>query len=295
MTRAAGVWAWRLLRIAVTVSLLAWVIRRAGGAALLDALTGVSPWELAVATALAALLLVLITWRWRVLITPAPASLRFVSLLRAYLVSYFYGAFGPGTLGLDAVRTLMLARFGTGRTAAAISVTADRFVGLLGLITLGAPGLAGAATAAKGAALVPPALVHEIATKARTALGVLARQPWRVGASFAITLAAMVVWAGVGWWTLAALGHTLPFVPLVGIIAFGELMAAIPLSVQGIGVREVALAAALGVHGVPTADATLLGLLLYGQGLLLTCTGGVVVALSRDAVRPALERARELA
>jgi uncharacterized membrane protein YbhN (UPF0104 family) len=127
---------------------------------------------------------------------------------------------------------------------------------------------------------IPQSLIREVAVKASIAIRTLAREPWRLIAGFVVTLAAMTVWAVVGWCTLAALGHQLPFAPLIAIVACAELMSAVPVSVQGIGVREFVFATALGVHGVSTADATLLGLLMYAQALGLTCAGGVITMVS---------------
>ena len=297
--RAAFIrWGLRLLRVGVTLALLTYVVRRAGGGALVAEFAKLSALSLVAATICSAVFFILATLRWRILISPAPPSLTFPALLRAYLLSYFYGALGPGTLGLDAVRTLTLARHGTGRTAAAVSVTADRIVGLLGLATLSAPMLWAVASRGQipsGAVALPHALA-DIVRKATAAIRTLIREPWRLVVSFAVTLVALTVWAGVGWWTLQALGAPLPFPPLIAIIAFGELASAIPISVQGIGVREFVFTTALAGYGISSADATLLGLLLYGQGLGLTCVGALVALLSRDSlVLSAAERANKLA
>ena len=298
MSAAFTRWGLRVLRIGVTLALLTYVVRRAGGATLVAEFAKLSAPSIAAATICSAIFFVLATLRWRILISPAPPSLTFLALLRAYLLSYFYGALGPGTLGLDAIRTLTLARHGTGRTAAAVSVTADRIVGVLGLATLGAPMLWPLLTRGHitAAAIAVPHAVGDIMRKAADALTTLMRQPWRLAVSFVVTLIALTIWAGVGWWTLNALGAVLPFTPLIAIIAFGELASAIPVSVQGIGVREFVFTTALAGYGISTADATLLGLLMYGQGLLLTCIGGVVALVSRDSfVLSAAERANKLA
>jgi hypothetical protein len=73
-----------------------------------------------------------------------------------------------------------------------------------------------------------------------------------------------------------------PVATLVSCIACAELASAVPISMQGVGVREIVFAALLGPHGISTADTTLLGLLIYAQVIVNTGIGAAVTLSSAD-------------
>lgn len=280
-----GRWVIRFVRIGVTVGLLTFLIRRAGGQALLHELTKVSPIWLLAAIVVNVMLIAVAVLRWRVLITPKPQGLSTGAIGRIFVTSCFYGAIGPGTFGVDAVRVMLLARRGTGRTAAAVSVTADRGVGFLTQVMFSLPTFVTLGVVPMFAGFAPPAVVREVLDKARIALGNLARQPWRLAAGWFLSVITISLWGFVGWCTLNALGHHVPLLAVVSFVACGELASAIPLTVQGVGARELVFATLLGPHNVSPADATLMGLLMYAQ-ILVPAVAGAVATLTADDLRP---------
>jgi hypothetical protein len=60
----------------------------------------------------------------------------------------------------------------------------------------------------------------------------------------------------------------------------------LPVSINGIGLRENALAAMLGWYGVAAADAVALAWLVYLSSLLLGMIGGIVYAVRRAPPTP---------
>ena len=280
-----GRWVIRTVRIGITVALLTFLVRRAGGEALLHELSKVSPPWLLAATLANVALVVFGVLRWRVLIAAKPPGLTSWTLGRLFVTSCFYGAIGPGMLGVDAVRVMLLARRGTGRTAAAVSVTADRMVGLVTQVMFALPTFATLGLVPMMAGNAPGALVREVIGKARVALGNLARQPWRIAAGWGLSLITISLWGVVGWCTLNALGHTVPLGTVMSFVACGELASAIPLTVQGVGARELVFASLLAPHGVAAADATLLGLLMYAQ-VLVPAVGGAIATVTAHELPP---------
>jgi uncharacterized membrane protein YbhN (UPF0104 family) len=128
---------WTLVfKVAVSLGLLVYLASRVDFSGLARFLEGVDPTWLAAAVALYLAGQVLSAVKWRVLAvavgfggTPA----RFVAY---YFIGVFFNAFGFGTVGGDVVRTLYLAG-GSGRRAlAANTVLADRVSGLLVLLAI---------------------------------------------------------------------------------------------------------------------------------------------------------------
>jgi uncharacterized membrane protein YbhN (UPF0104 family) len=138
------------------------------------------------------------------------------------------------------------------------------------------------------AGVAPGALVREVLGKARVALGNLARQPWRLAAGWCLSLVTISLWGLVGWCTLTALGHNVPLMAVLSFVACGELASAIPVTVQGVGARELVFAALLSPHGVSAADTTLLGLLMYAQVLVPAIAGALTTLTAHEAPPRAL-------
>lgn len=276
----------RIVRVAITAGLLTFLIRRAGGQALVHELAKVSPlWLLPASVANVALIAVAIA-RWFVLITPKPDGLTPWALARVFVTSCFYGAVGPGTFGVDAMRVMLLSRLRTGRTAAAVSVTVDRAMGFAATAALALPAITAAGILTRAALLPPFARFGELKSKAVAAIGALAREPWRIAVALPLSVLAISLWGVTGWCTLAALGHTVPLLTLVSFVACAELASAVPISLQGVGVRELVFAAFLAPHGISPADATLLGLLMYAQSLGMMAAGTLLL---RAIAEPSLE------
>jgi uncharacterized protein (TIRG00374 family) len=246
-------------------------------------------------------------------------------LVRTYFVALFAGQFLPAAIGGDAVRVVELGRYTGDAPEAVASVLIDRLIGLVSLVAL-----AVFAVAVAGAGRRPGVIAAEaafgIAAAAVLALlfssrlrGVVARwlEPRATGRRLAVgqrfydalhayrhhrgtlvvvALLALVVQllrVGVIWMLVQALGLDVPnsVVLLAGPVVFAAL--ALPVSLNGIGVREAVFVYFL--HGYATRpEAIALGLAFLAVGTL-TALGGAAVLVVRfvrygvGAVRPRTE------
>lgn len=126
---------WKLaVKIVVSVGLLAFLLRRVDLAATLRFVAGVDPPLLIAAVALYLAGQMLSAFKWRrlgVAVGFTEPPVRFVAY---YFIGMFFNAFGFGTVGGDVVRALYLSG-ATGRRALALNtVVADRVSGLLVLL-----------------------------------------------------------------------------------------------------------------------------------------------------------------
>jgi glycosyltransferase 2 family protein len=263
--------------------------------------------------------------RWQMLLRAKSVPVPLGWLTRTYFVALFAGQFLPAAIGGDAVRVVELGRRTGDAPEAVASVLIDRLIGLVSLVVL-----AVVAVLVSGAGRRPGVLAAEaafgVAAAAVLALlfssglrGAVARwlEPRAAGRRLALgqrfydalhayrdhratlvsvgllALAVQVARVGVIWMLTQALGLNVPdsVVLLAGPVVFAAL--ALPVSLNGIGVREAVFVYFLHGHaGRPQAIA--LGLAFFAVGTL-TALGGAAVLVVRfvrygvDAVRPRTE------
>ena len=252
--------------------------------------------------------------RWTVLARPLGIQTPFKDLVRYYLIGMFFNLFAPGTVGGDVSRVYYLVRdqdaHAHGRPVttmpATMSVLMDRAIGMVVLVWLGAAGLllfpefavphtvrVVTLSIASGfviAVLLLPLLRlflpldgHPIVVKLRLALRSY-RLEWRALAL--ALLLSLVVHLIQAWMHLLmgrALGLDIPFsfclivYPLVGTFS------AIPVSLNGLGLREGGYVYLLAVRGIGTEKAVAFGLLLFLIVALDSLIGGLLFLLQKSA------------
>jgi uncharacterized membrane protein YbhN (UPF0104 family) len=123
-------------RIAVTVSILAYIGARLNWTELASDLGEARPWWLLAACALFGMTYCLAAIRWWFLLAVQDIHLPVILVGRLTLVGQFFNAFMLGSIGGDLVRILQVLKYVPNqRTHATLSVVMDRVVGLLLLLT----------------------------------------------------------------------------------------------------------------------------------------------------------------
>ena len=208
---------------------------------------------------------VLCPLRWRAL-TSADLGRRWY--LRAYAESELLGLLTPGHVGADVWRMHRLTRAGLRRGDALASVGTDRLVGALGLAV-------GALVALLVVRRVRPEWLptQPLPRPRQLAHGLL------LSAGYQLTIAGLLLG------TLAATGHTLSPLELLGAFGASQIAGAVP-GPNGASPRDAALVVALAALGVPWAAAAaavaLKAAVAWLPGLAL---GGASLVLARRAAR----------
>jgi uncharacterized membrane protein YbhN (UPF0104 family) len=253
------------------------------------------------------------TARWLILARPLGFPTPLSVLVSYYLIGMFFNLFAPGTIGGDVSRVYYLARdgdrdegaFGGAMMRAAVSVFMDRAIGMAALVWLGALGLlfspqygipaplrtvtfALALGLLAGALLTPllrrllPAYGNAFVLKLRLALSSY-RNHWRaipkaLLLSFAIHLLQAWLHVIMG----RALRIEIPFSYCVILYPLVGTFSALPISLNGIGLREGGYMFMLELIGVSSETAIAFGLLLFLAIAADSLIGGVIFLLKKS-------------
>lgn len=270
-----------VLGVAVSIIVPAVTLPRLPHVSIWPVLLGLLPWVFGK--------YVLCPLRWRAL-TDAGLGRRWH--LRAYAESELLGLLTPGHVGADVWRLHRLTRTGMARGDAVMSVGVDRLVGAIGLAVF--VGFAGAALPTRmllgalgvGTLAVVAALVVRVVRPEWLPSTPLPR-PRQLGHALLLSTGYQLSIAALLLGTVAATGHTISPLAVLGAFGASQLAGAVP-GPNGASPRDAALVVALVALGVPwvaaTAAVTLKAAVAWLPALAL---GGVSLVLTRRALRHA--------
>jgi len=236
-------------------------------------------------------------YRWQLLAALLKLHGRYREFLAYYFVGMFTNLFVLGLVGGDAAKSVYLGRR-HGRMGEAIaSVVADRAVGLLGVFWLvaiaatllnlapipswvtSAAIVAGAITLAGFLASPQIArLIHLMPRPVRRAGGIVApylHHPAALIPSIALSIVLQISLAVCQYILAVGLGLTVPLSLFILCVPIANVFASLPLTFNGLGIREWAYLALFGAAGMRKEDAIALGLLWFAATIAGGLTGGI--------------------
>jgi len=244
-------------------------------------------------------------YRWQLLAALLKVHGRYSEFVAYTFVGMFTNLFVPGLLAGDAARSVYLGRR-HGRMGEAIaSVVADRGVGLIGLFWLAAfaaiflnfapipssvvtPTVIVGAIALAGflAAPLVARLIHLMPRPIRRAGGIVApylHHPAALIPAIALSIVLQITLA-LGQYILAlGLGLTVPLSLFILCVPIANVFASLPLTLNGLGIRESAYLLLFGMAGVRKEDAIALGLLWFAVTLVGGMTGSIAFVTTPTA------------
>ena len=300
------------IKAAIT-GVIVWVLlREVDTAQVLDYLSNASIPLLLLATGFFGLQIVLNAQRWRLLLRLHGTELPYYQSARFYLEAMFFNQALPGAVGGDLFRVYRVRAYCTGLTAAANSVILDRLTGLLALLffIVGAmPTLltrTGDAELAWGVGIVVAVFVAGIIAvlifaklpeegaggRPRKALvqmarvlATLVRSPGRAFVILGLAALTHVLLILAAYSSAQALGLPYTLVDCWLVVPTSILIATLPISLGGWGVRESAMATGFALIGAQAAGAVALSIVLGLELLAIGLIGGLVW-LQGGSVRP---------
>jgi uncharacterized protein (TIRG00374 family) len=308
------------VKLLVSAALIFVVVRGADVGRILDTMTAADTPLLLLAFAMFFVGYALTATRWRLLLGAQGIETRTGFLVKSFMVAMFFNNLLPTTVGGDAVRVYDSWRLGGSKARAVTVIFVDRLLGLLALILLACAGAffadrltervpalplwigSAAVTALLLAGLIfarSEARVGRLRTIGRRLPGVLRRAVSKLAGALALfrgrhdVLAcalllsfALQVNVVLHFYVIAlALDLPVPLHAFFLIVPVATVTMMLPISINGIGVREGAFAVLLAAYGVDSAAAVAFAWISYGFILGQGVLGGVVFALRRDRSR----------
>jgi uncharacterized membrane protein YbhN (UPF0104 family) len=310
--------AWLVVRLGISAALIAWLLHRVDVRVVVGQIGAIGFANVLTILALQFLNTGLKSYKWQRLLAADGIHLSHATAFASYLVSTFFSLFLPTAIGGDAVRAVDVARRSGRGMATATSVVADRVlgfaaIGLVGLSSLAAGSAAILAPGLRwsGAVLYAGVLVASAALFTGWPLGILERLGFarlprldqlmrsaarsldayrRSGRLFeltALSVAAQVIVVIAVYVIGRSLAISVPLsyffviVPLIGLVE------SVPVSIYGIGLRDVSYVYLLGLVGVPQALSLSLSVLYVFMTVIYALFGGAVFALRGSAARAA--------
>jgi uncharacterized membrane protein YbhN (UPF0104 family) len=299
-----------LLKLAVSVTLLAVLLRRADLGTLANNLRSAEPGWMAVALLLYGLMLVVSAWRWQQLLDAQRVRVGFGKLFESFLVATFFNNFLPSNVGGDVVRVVDTSKAAGSKTLATTVVLLDRGLGLLGLFLVGAiaaslgrwspaggdpvgattlwAGLVAGTAASIPLLLAPqvlqvlvgpirrihPEWVDERVGQLTAALIRFRRAPAAMLSCFAGAIAVQAILVLFYAALARGLHIEIGLIHLALLVPVSFLVQMIPISINGFGVREATFGVYFQRLGLPLDAALLLSLSGAAAILALSILGG---------------------
>jgi len=264
-----------LLKLGFTIAALWFVFSKIPFKEVLDSLQGLSPWPLFPAVIAFILSKYLSAVRLRRFFQATGIPIGAVFNLKLYLLGMFYNLFLPGGIGGDGYKIYLLnRRFGVRATRILWTVLADRASGLLALLVLGV-GLYYLTPLRAGAFhgwiwfLAPLALAaaYLLLWKLLPSLRLLyvPTTLYSLGVQVAQILSA--------WLILTAIGSGGNPTGYLFLFLVSSIVAMLPITVGGVGTRELTFLLGSGMLGLDTGVAVGLSLMFYLISLLVSFCG----------------------
>jgi glycosyltransferase 2 family protein len=314
-----------VLKAIVSIGLLALLLSRVDLARLWSYARNASVLWLASALCLYLLMVLASAWRWGVLLRAQRVALPFSRLTSSFLVATFFNNFLPSNIGGDVVRITDTAKPAGSKTLATTVVLIDRGIGLLALALMAASGATmmhrmavgpvGPAVLWAGFGLgaivaTPALLMPETMTKLLQPLRIF-HQEWvdkriatltdtltrfkETPAALAGCFAGAVLVQGLlVLFYLAitrSMGIPIGFAELAVIVPVSFIVQMLPVSMNGLGVREATFGFYFTRLGLPLESALLVSFMGAALILLFSLSGGVTY-LGRSARASRTDSAR---
>jgi uncharacterized protein (TIRG00374 family) len=258
-------------------------------------------------------------YKWYLLLRPVRLAVAYLRVLAFYYIGMFFNLFLPTLIGGDAVKALLLTRETGAPARATMSVFMERNLGLLALLSIAlvsawqapATTVAGLSlltlTALLFAAFVaanlvlstrityqlldraigvtPLARLRPRAASIYEALTPYRRAPLEVAAAILLSFVFQSVIIAVVFLNAHALSQEFPFFAVAVFVPLISLAGMLPISVNGLGLREALYVFFFGGLGASTEVAVSMALLYLAVTFLASLPGGLVYALQRGPGR----------
>ena len=242
------------------------------------------------------------SYKWWLLARNGSLTAPWTTALRAYFIGMYANCFGLGVVGGDVLRGVVLAGKNGSKTQAMASVVADRVHGLTVLAIIGvifafsdgrnliSPNLKLITLLSAFAVIIfwflGPKLALRLVPEGNRfyetleqALKVFPKDPVRIGAVTILSAALHILQIWLHYVIITGLGLNVPFLFLLSSIPFVNILSSLPVSWNGLGVRENAYVFFLSPAFLTKEEAVAMGAVWLLAVTITSAVGGIVSAL----------------
>ncbi|MCX6539124.1 MAG: lysylphosphatidylglycerol synthase transmembrane domain-containing protein [Acidobacteria bacterium] len=303
-----------LVKIVVSAGLMALLLAKTDLASLWSHFRSASLLWLGAALALYLVMILISAWRWHLLLDAQRLVIGRAWLVDSYLVATFFNNFLPSNIGGDVIRIRDTSGHAGSKTIATTVVLMDRGIGLLGLFLVAAVGASAAAAAgghapvwasllwlAFGGALVvgaaavflpksvgmllkPLRVIHQewVGERINRLIGTLERfrtQPRSLLSCFSGAILVQAVLVAFYFAVGRSMGIAVPISDLAVIVPVSFVVQMLPVSLNGLGVREATFKLYFAQIGLPAASALAVSLMGAALVMIFSLSGAVAYLL----------------
>jgi uncharacterized protein (TIRG00374 family) len=299
-------------KVVFSIGLLAFLIHRAGWGEMAGVFRSARPPGLIAALLVYVATVVVISLRWQMLLVSQKAHVPFRRTLSLYFIGFFFNNFLPTSIGGDIYRAVGAGQATGRRAVCAASVLVERLMGMLAVATLAilaavllvrqaADGPIRALTLGFGALIVLLVALffhrrtfHVLeALAGRISLWGLEKKLLRLSqaldlyrsqravllAVFLASIAYQLLIVVFSYLVGRALGLGISFRYFMLCVPFTVIISLVPISINGVGIREGGYVFLLSKIGHSSSEAVSLSLLIYALSLLVSLIGGLLYLL----------------
>jgi hypothetical protein len=303
-----------LAKIVVSAGLMAVLLAKTDLPNLWSHFRSASVLWLGAALALYLVMILVSAWRWHLLLDAQQLVIGRAWLVDSYLVATFFNNFLPSNIGGDVIRIRDTSGHAGSKTIATTVVLMDRGIGLLGLFLVAAVGalaatavgghapvwasllwLAFAGALAVGAAAIflpnvvgmvlkPLRVIHQewVGERISRLIGTLERfrtQPGSLLSCFSGAILVQAVLVTFYFAVARSMGIDVPIADLAVIVPVSFVVQMLPVSLNGLGVREATFRLYFAQIGLPAASALAVSLMGAALVMLFSLSGAVAYLL----------------
>lgn len=288
------------LKIAISLGLLAYFLNTAGIEKTLEELSAANLWYIPLGVAMYLVSQLVSAYRWQFLSRPLNFNLSLREFYDYYLIGMFFSLFLPGSIGGDVLRVYYLAkRCERKKREALLTLLAERGVGLVAVLIMTTvvcfvpetepipPSIRLTILGLSLAALLGFVLLNILPIRSLVQrfpflnLLVQAEIYWKdirlLIRSVAISFCVQGVMVATQCLVAQALGIKVPLLYLTAVYGITGLLSVIPLSFNGIGVREGAYTKLLALIGVPEETGLAFAIYWFLISSLTSLVGGLIL------------------
>lgn len=294
----------RQLKYIISILMLALVLYLVDFSALKNTLLNIPPYLIASVILLYTVGQILSAYKWWIIATSGRIKASYLVALKSYFIGMYVNCFGFGTVGGDVARGVILGSGRSTKTEAIVSVLADRFHGLAVLATLAIfatlitqygdthplllYGLYFMAISIVTGWIVGPKLLlrfipkeNRFREKIENALAHFPKKPSKIFYITILSLLFHLLQITIHVIIAKALNLNIPLSMIFVAIPFVNILGSLPISWQGLGVRETAYIFFLGDY-ITNEQAVAIGALWFLGVTTSSAIGGIISTMTGD-------------